>query len=86
MLGIEHDLGQAFTVAQINKYNSSVITPHVNPTRQTDGLSDLRRAQFTAVVCTFHDCSLPVFAFTRVMRSETFTFCWVLLPSAFNMT
>ena len=50
VLGLEHDLGQAEVVAQVDEQQLAVVALAVHPARQAHGLPDVQGAQLAAVV------------------------------------
>ena len=56
---IEHRLRAAFAVADINEDEATEIAPGVNPAGKRDGLPDVSRAQFVAMVRAFHEIKSP---------------------------
>ena len=59
ILRIEHRLGAAFAVANINENKAAEIAAGMNPAGERDALANVRRAQFVAMMCAFHSSALP---------------------------
>ena len=51
---IEHRLRAAFAVAHIDEDDAAEIAAGVDPAGQSDCLPDVCRAQFVAMMCSFH--------------------------------
>ena len=53
-LRAKDDLGQAFTVAQVNENDAAVIAPRMHPAGEFDLLADVGGAQGVAVMGAIH--------------------------------
>ena len=53
---IKHRLGSAFTVADIYENDAAQVAPGMDPAGKRDRLADMRRAQFIAMMRSFHGC------------------------------
>ena len=51
---VENGLRAAFAVADINENQSAEVAARVDPAGKGDGLPDMRRAQFVAMMRAFH--------------------------------
>src|SRR2546421_12691036 len=51
---IKNRLRATFAIAHINENKTAEVASRVDPTRQRHGLADVRRAQFIAMVRSFH--------------------------------
>jgi hypothetical protein len=54
VLRVKDDLRVALAVTHLDKNDPAQITPGVYPTHEAGFLSDVRRAQFTAMICPLH--------------------------------
>ncbi len=57
--GIEDGLGAAFAVADVNEDEAAEVAAGMDPAGQSDCLPDVGRAQFVAVMRTFHEIIMP---------------------------
>ena len=51
---VEHGLRAAFAVADVNEDEAAEVAAGMDPAGQRDGLPDVRRAQFVAMMRAFH--------------------------------
>jgi hypothetical protein len=51
---IEDGLRAAFAVAQVDKQHAAEVAPRMHPTGQSHSLPRVWRAQFIAMMCSFH--------------------------------
>jgi hypothetical protein len=70
---IEHGLGAAFAVADINEDEAAEIAPGMNPAGERDGLPDVSRAQFVAMMRAFHlsaECGIRIAEFSTQANAD----------------
>ena len=51
---VKHRLGAPFAVAHVDEDQAAQVAPGVDPAGEGDGLADVRRAQFVAMMRSFH--------------------------------
>ena len=56
-IGVENHLQQALSIAQIDKDDTAVVAPPVDPAANLDFLADERLVNLAAILCTHHDFS-----------------------------
>jgi len=52
---IEHRLSATLAVAEVDKEDASQVTPGMDPTGESDGLTGVRGPKFVAMLRAFHD-------------------------------
>ena len=56
---VKHRLGAPFAVADVDEDQAAQVAPGVDPAGESDGLPDVRRAQFVAMMRSFHVSAEP---------------------------